>query len=637
MTFRRTGRKTNEPGVLEGRWGESSDELTRALTVTRFSRLQVLKGLAALSAVAVLPSAVGGRSAFAQTSTGTTVTVTGAQPNLAAYMTAWNGAYSGYDRVKELLAIRAMTEYQRKNPTASWDKLVWAADEFKKKYEAEAVRGETPQYRDSKKLVDRMAIGVAVFGALPGAGPLATEAFEKFIKEPIEKQWEPINRFEAIRAQDAYWLELKGKEEEILDGALGFRTDPDFAKAMDAQYGTTTGLSVAEIGTSTNVYGKLVQNLPVDGVPDTVKNKLRGAIKPDGTLSISKDELRGILKEVLGGVEGRLGTLETMMNETMATAKRIEDQQKDILAWIANEEKQKQEQALRQAEAQRHQLVIDGANSIVYLVSTLVGLGGDKALANQISVVGSSAIQIYDAVEKFVDALPELSKLGNLAVGLSGAVMTGNVVGAVMNIVSLFADQGPTPEQMVLEQIGKLQEQVGRMHQQMHERFDRVEKQLDAIYGGINAIFDLVNSRFNQIANDLDGVRRDVDDIQQELARQEAHLSRLGQALHEGLKEGFRQPLVEAINGAIAYKARTGQNMSSAAFADYENKFYSWAVNFAKEENEQPLAGRSYDDDVLSELEGHELEENITYLSNCLQRKAGLPPLSISPLPNAAT
>ena len=181
-------------------------------------------------------------------------------------------------------------------------------------------------------------------------------------------------------------------------------------------------------------------------------------------------------------------------------------------------------------------------------------------------VVGTSAIQVYDAIEKFVDALPELSKLDNLAVGLSAAVMTGNIVGAIMNIVPLFVDQGPTPEQMILEQIGRLQQQVSRMHQQMHDRFDRFEKFLDAIYGGINAILDVAHTRFRQIELDLDGLIRDADLIQEELARQELHLSRLGIGVYKDLQDGFRHDFKTAFNTALGYRERNRVGMSLTQF-----------------------------------------------------------------------
>ena len=61
--------------------------------------------------------------------------------------------------------------------------------------------------------------------------------------------------------------------------------------------------------------------------------------------------------------------------------------------------------------------------------------------------------------------------------------MTGNVLGAVMNIeISLFGDSEPSPEQMILEEIGKLRQEVNQLRIEMHDRFDRIDEELNEIY-----------------------------------------------------------------------------------------------------------------------------------------------------------
>jgi hypothetical protein len=82
---------------------EHPNELVRALTVTRYSRREVLKSLAALSAVAMLPS-LPGRSALAQTAPPATSELDRRNAQLAAYMTAWLAVCG--DDPKEKMTLR---------------------------------------------------------------------------------------------------------------------------------------------------------------------------------------------------------------------------------------------------------------------------------------------------------------------------------------------------------------------------------------------------------------------------------------------------------------------------------------------------------------------------------------------------
>ncbi len=565
----------------------------------------------------------------------------------AGWHAAWYDAFKDKPvRVREAIVASTINSIYRDNPSADPRKVMEVVVAFRQKYDREVMQGRGTLYQTGKTLdflVNRglgILEGVEVEGGLVVVGlevnpaKIVSEVYKAVTTNPYVEG--AIERWTAEWANEAQY-EAVSKWADQVPGILGEvtnTTNPLHKEAINRAL-VNTSIPALPSGEFQNPV-IMLEPMLIKIKPESAQ-RIRSCIRPNGSFSMSEDELRKILKEELGGIEGRLGTLETMMNETLETMQRIDAQQKDILAWIANEEAQRREQAARQLESQRHQLMIDGANSTVYLVSTLVGLSNPK-LSREIMVVGSSAIQIYDAVEKFVDALPELQKLGNLAVGLSGAVMTGNIVGAVMNVVALFADQGPTPEEMILDQLGKLQEQVGLMHQQMHERFDRIEEYLDAIYGGINAIFDLVNTRFNQMQVDVNALIRDADQIQEELARQELYLGRLAQSVHKGIQDGFRHDFNAAFNSALGYKDRNGVNMSLSQFNEWEGEFYTWAVDDAKNENEQPLAGRSYEDDrVLSELEETPLEENVMYLSNWLQRRAGLSPLTSTPLVNPIT
>jgi hypothetical protein len=334
---------------------------------------------------------------------------------------------------------------------------------------------------------------------------------------------------------------------------------PEFAKTMDVEHQATTKVSVNDVKASNTA---ILLEPTVSKMRPETQQMIKAAVKPDGSLSISEDNLRAI-------VQGELGGLATNMDEMLGLVKSIDAQQREILWWIKKPETERREaQEALQAKAKANQLAIDGANSAVKLASTFFGFLGPegKKLGNEVMVVGSAAIKIYDSITKFAQSVGQIGnfvQLANSLFSFSGAIMTGNIVGAVMNIVALFGEQGASTDQMILDQLGNLQKQVGKMYTQMHERFDRIEKILDAIYDGINGICTLLDAKFTQIQNDIDTLVRDADLIQQELARHELQLNRLETSVHEGLQDGFRQPLIEAINQAMGYNDRVPAGMSA--------------------------------------------------------------------------
>src|SRR5205823_4533312 len=117
-----------------------------------------------------------------------------------------------------------------------------------------------------------------------------------------------------------------------------------------------------------------------------------------------------------------------------------------------------QRQALRQ-------LQLDAAQSTISGIATLVGLANPQ-LGNQIQTVGSATVQIGEAVSKY------LNTVETLGTGLAGAALTGNIIQAAVGIFSLFSPSGgPSPDQIILQEIQQLSQQIEELHQDMNNRF----------------------------------------------------------------------------------------------------------------------------------------------------------------------
>src|SRR4029078_11546202 len=98
-------------------------------------------------------------------------------------------------------------------------------------------------------------------------------------------------------------------------------------------------------------------------------------------------------------------------------------------------------------------------------------------------------------------------KILGLASNLGAVILTGNILGAVMDVVSLFQESGPTDEQLILQQVGEMRQQLEDVRQEMHERFDRVDQQLNTIYGDMMNQFAQINLSQWQTRNDINDIK----------------------------------------------------------------------------------------------------------------------------------
>jgi hypothetical protein len=119
----------------------------------------------------------------------------------------------------------------------------------------------------------------------------------------------------------------------------------------------------------------------------------------------------------------------------------------------------------------RHQ-TYTAIESSVYLLRTFAVVGGDAKLALQIAKAGGAGLQIGKAIEGFIST-------GSKTLA-SSVTLVGGIVGGIMMLASLF-DSGPSPEQMILDQIAALRQQVEDLRFQMHERFDNLDRRLDQV------------------------------------------------------------------------------------------------------------------------------------------------------------
>jgi hypothetical protein len=111
------------------------------------------------------------------------------------------------------------------------------------------------------------------------------------------------------------------------------------------------------------------------------------AVGPDGSLTLSVDQLTQM-------VGTQYGELTQALQQDRQVLTTIDRQQQVLLAFVANQQQRQQAEAAAAHQRELDQLKLDAANSGVYLLSTFATLGGNAKLGKEISVVGSSAIQV---------------------------------------------------------------------------------------------------------------------------------------------------------------------------------------------------------------------------------------------------
>ena len=159
---------------------------------------------------------------------------------------------------------------------------------------------------------------------------------------------------------------------------------------------------------------------------------------------------------------------------------------------------------------------MEGLRSAAYLATTFVSFA-DPESGKRVAAVANTAFQLYDAVEAFSAA----TKLADGLTGFASLTLTGNFVSAGLSLINVFLDT-QTPEEMILEEIGKLRELVATTHKDMHDRFDRVDRQLNRMHetliSGLNALHTYLITGDQDIKAELKVIRGQLASHEKRLA-----------------------------------------------------------------------------------------------------------------------
>jgi tetrahydromethanopterin S-methyltransferase subunit G len=402
---------------------------------------------------------------------------------------------------------------------------------------------------------------------------------------------------------------MEAVSEELKKAHACAKTNPAVAETYDRFHGDRLKASIRD-----NAKTIIAKNpsLPV-------LKEINDRIGPDGSITVSLNELTALTK-------AEFGKINATLDDIQKTVKDIDERQKVIVDYLSNQAEKQAVQELAKKKAEEFQLKISAAQSGLSILTTLTAQISPER-AKQVSVTGNAVLQTVVTVNGWLKATAGRD-LQSSIFSLSSVVLTGNVLSAAMSVVSLFGPQEPTPEQMILEEIGKLRQQVNELRVEMHERFDRIDQNLNNIYTSMM-------QRFDQIDVQLGKVNGNVLEVQQSLAELDLKLSRIERNNFELLNALGRRPLLDAVNGGLSYQERTGQPMPyQPEFVSFENALHGWGAIHAFDAVNAGPTQRDYSDAAtLAELNAYPIDANINYINGWLQAR-GLPAISTKRLPS---
>jgi hypothetical protein len=403
-----------------------------------------------------------------------------------------------------------------------------------------------------------------------------------------------------------------GAVRAILRDALALsKQNTRFGQAFDQL--SNKGWYIVSIYATTPVI--LQNSATLQGLP-----AITGLIDSTGAIHTTVGSVQTLVQDQFNAVDG-------VAQDAQALVEDLDKDQSSLVAYANDSTKQAQDQAKAQTQTDDFDAKLDKAKSAIEVLSALAG-ASDEQFGKDVEVVGKAAIEIAKAIDDYAKAVAGLSAMQALT-SVSTAVLTGNIIGAVMSLMPLFVDQGPSPDQIMLDQIGALRQQVADLSAQMNSRFDRIDKSL-------NTIYTKLNDRFNQIDLQLGQLKDTLLNIQTTLMELQKRLNMFERNMYDILSDLGRRPLLDTINGKIGYRERTGATMPyQPDYTDAENTFQTYATVHAFDSVAIGGSARAYDDDsVHAELNKYPLDANLNYLATFVNQRWGLPSFASGTLAN---
>jgi hypothetical protein len=435
----------------------------------------------------------------------------------------------------------------------------------------------------------------------------AREAFARTLDVPIVTLGSEYRIHGAPELQQVS-LSLEEAQQAVLQQSLRLgRKNPEFGQAFDALWADWLEVSIFDQTQQLVEHSAILQDwsdirqlMDASGVIQTSMEQLQ-------TLVVGEfDQINSVAEEVLAGMSSQEITMAVGAQPAVSTLEPPFSET-EIKNW---------QETLAKAKPK-----IDGLATFVTRY--------DADLGRQISVVGNSAVKMADSMLTIALGITQLVSGPATLIGVATGVST--LVKGVIGLTSAFkrpkGQPGPTPEQMILNEIYKLQQQVAQLRTEMHERFDRIDRSL-------NLIMRELDEQFAKIEEDF-------ETVQKELLTIEASLHRFEQNMYKVIADGFLQPLWLASSRALNFPD-SGELLPYNIYANvFAVDFHTWVTYLAYTNGYNPPPCCGYDNsaaydqlraarssDPYTSENALSLDRNINFLFQVLHNR--WPELSIA-------
>lgn len=286
-------------------------------------------------------------------------------------------------------------------------------------------------------------------------------------------------------------------------------------------------------------------------------------------------QLQEALMERLGVITG------TVLDEIKTSREQIQEGLGRVEQKIEAHTQSEVDRARAQHQEEEFKHRVRGLHAGVNVIAAVASLSGNPKLANSVSVIGTSFINTFQAVREFNKSVDLFT--GTFSNILSGALLTGDVLGSVMSIAGLFMNQ-PSTDQLILEQLSKLGEfmaeqfnqlhqEINALHEDMREHFQRVDQRLDDIFEMTTRGFDQVLLRQDMQMTMLMNATQKLEEIHQAVTL-------LRSETNQGFRSQLNAPLLERLNLCLL----TPEDLSETDIKEKcLNYFRTYAKDLAKD------------------------------------------------------
>jgi hypothetical protein len=384
----------------------------------------------------------------------------------------------------------------------------------------------------------------------------------------------------------------------------------------------------------------LLEAVPIQSLAGFISDHLQ----PDGSLRAGLAALETGIESVSASAMG----LSSAYAANLFDLDRVEQAFRDILSiFFPKDEKEEKktelEKAIEKAKEKQKDLdgtlgdVRSGVKGTLDVFAFLAAHSNDEAFAGDIKKFAEVSVALLDGLRNYsksaittAEKLTGLLKLGTTGFTVISAIGFG--VGLIAIGITIFGILGkkatPSINEKILKQLQNISTQIKDLRKEMNVRFDRIEKQL-------NAMFDSMLEQFARIDFNLGQIEGNVEEIQFALYSLHSALQRMNRNIHTFLEAAHRRDLVEAINGFLNFRERTGQDLDFATFLEGENEFFSWGFSHAQDPLQAGPQERSFQDsDLFTELNNFPLATNVNFLRQAPADRFSLAPLSANRLAN---